>query len=173
MGRLVRRSTECPDCGHENILGTDECDSCGAALARVEELKPRTGIEKRIIEGAVGDLSPRHAVSLGPDDSALAAIERMRHHKIGCVLIEKDGRYLGMISEREILYHAPLAKTDLARTKLRSLVWSDSGCLNDTDELAWAFNRMALSAHLHIAVKLSKGGMGVVSARDLLKYLCR
>ncbi len=169
----MKRGTECPDCGHENILGTDECDSCGAPLVRVEELKPKSGIEKRILSGLVGDITHRHAVTLGPDDSALAAIERMRHHKIGCVFVEKDGEYLGIVSEREILYHAPLTKAELSRTRLGSLVWSDADCLQETDELAWAFNRMALSSHLHIAVKLAKGGMGVVSARDLLKYLCQ
>lgn len=164
---------KCPACGFINLPGSDECGSCQSSLTEIPALvAPKKGMERRILEGTVADLSPQRAKSVPPQDSLMMAVEVMRRDKVGCVLVIDGGKLQGVLSERELLLKTSEA-TDLARTMVREVMRSNPTCLREDDRVADAFHRMALSGHRHVAVQMSAGGYGVISARDLLRYLCR
>ena len=162
---------KCPDCGHQNILGADTCDACSASLTNAPE-SPKRGMEKRILEGKLSDLSPKKATQVKPSDSILKAVEAMRKEKIGCVLAVEEDECVGMLSERELILMVPETQ-DLAKSSVRSAMFTYPTCLRHDDDLAVTFHQMTLSGHLHMPVRLKDGSFGVVSARDLLRYLCK
>ena len=96
----------------------------------------------------------------------------MRAAKSGCVLAVENGQCKGILSERELLLKTG-EKQDVSKTPINSIMHSDPTCLLEGDEVAVAFHRMAFSAHLHMPVRLKDNTYGVVSARDLLRYLCK
>lgn len=163
---------KCPDCGSENIEGADECAACSAPLVNVQALTPKRGMERRILEGLISDLAPKRATKVVPSDSLEKAVAAMRQAKIGCVLAVEDGKCVGVLSERELVLK--IAETqDLENTSVESVMRRNPTCLKAGDEVALAFNRMAMSGHLHVPVELGNGSYGVISARDLLRYLCK
>lgn len=164
---------KCPSCGAQNIAGSDECESCQAPLTEIPALAAgQKGMEKRIIEGTVTDLSPKKALRVGPDDSLEKAIETMRAAKVGCVLVLSGAELVGVLSEREILFNVP-ETMDLGGTAVKAVMRSKPTVLREDDHVADVFNRMAMSGHRHVPVQLKDGSYAVVSARDLLRYLCK
>lgn len=163
---------KCPSCGAVNIDGSDECESCQAPLTDMAALVPKKGMEKRIIEGTIKDLSPKKALTVVPSDSLAKALELMRKNRVGCVLVVDKGDLSGVLSERELLFKTSEA-SDLSRTKVSEVMRTHQTPLRVDDEVAEIFHRLALSGHRHTAVELGDGSFGVVSARDLLRYLCR
>lgn len=160
---------KCPDCGTANIDGSDQCDSCHAPLTVVA---PKPGMERRILEGTIADLSPKAALSVGPADSLAKAIETMRGAKVGCVMVVEGGALVGVLSERELLMRAS-QETDFKGVLVRDIMRANPTILREDDQVADIFNRMAMSGHRHVPIRLKDGSYGVVSARDLLSYLCK
>ena len=163
---------KCPDCGASNIAGSDECSGCGAPLVHMAAFLPKRGMERRILEGTVQDLSPQTARSVSPKDSLAKAVAAMRAANVGCVLVVEREKIVGILSERDLILKVPETR-DLAKAKVASVMRERPTCLREDDEVAVVFHQMALSAHWHVPVKLKSGALGVVSARDLLRYLCK
>lgn len=160
---------KCPACGSFNIDGSDECDSCQASLT-IEE--PRKGLEKRILEGTVAALAPRQALTVAAGQKAAEALETMRRHKVGCLLVVDGGNLVGVISERELLARLkdPLSP---GAARVGELMRPDANSLREGDSVADAFHQMAVSGYRHIAIRLNDGRLAVLSSRDLLRYLCK
>lgn len=163
---------KCPDCSQENIAGADECAACGSSLSRAGELSPKRGMEKKILEGVLADLSPKKAAPVRPSDTLLTAVSAMRAANTGCVLAVENGQCVGILSERELVLK--VAETqDLSRTTVKAVMRASPTCLRADDGVAVAFHHMAMSGYLHFPMRLADGSLGVVSARDLLRYLCK
>jgi predicted transcriptional regulator len=160
---------KCPDCGKENIEGSQDCDFCHAHLAH--EPVPQEGMAKRILEGTVSSLSPKPAIWSAPSDSLDSAVEKMRSNKAGCVLVLESGKLVGVLSEWELLMKAPDGA--LTGRAVKDMMRSDKTYLNEGAGVAFAFNQFALSGYRHLPVRMKDGSYGVVSARDLLHYLCQ
>lgn len=161
---------KCPSCGLANIQGADECESCQEPLTDIPALAaPSKGMERRVIVGTVADLSPQPANVVSATRSLGEAIEAMRAAKVGCVLVTEEGRLKGVLSEREVLMKGETA----LQAPVSEVMRANPTVLRDDDQVAEAFNRMAMSGHLHVPVQNRDGAYSVVSARDLLRYLCK
>jgi CBS domain-containing protein len=161
----------CPECSFINMAGSDECESCKTPLTHIEALQPKRGMERRILDGLVSNLSPKPALQVSPGESLAGAVEAMRKARIGSVLVIEKGELLGIFSERELLLRG--GSGDLNSVSIWKLMRSRPTCLKEEDQVADAFHRMALSGHRHLPVRMKDGSYAVVSARDLLRYLCK
>lgn len=161
---------KCPSCGFVNLPGDDECSSCQASLTAAPAARP--GMEKRILEGSVLDLSPHTALTAEPSDTLAKAVATMREGKMGCVLVLEGGSLRGVLSERELLFRTD-AETDLNRTRVGDVMRPEDAWLREDDPVADAFHRMAVSGNRHVSVRRADKTFAVISARDLLRYLCR
>ncbi len=158
----------CPACGAANIEGVDECESCQEPLTDIPALaSPKRGMERRVLDGTVADLSPKSAIVVKAGQSLREAVEVMRAAKVGCALVIEEGHLSGVISEREIL----MKGGDLSGP-VSGAMRANPTVLREDDQVAEAFNRMAMSGHLHVPIQ-NRGGYAVISARDLLRYLCK
>jgi len=155
---------KCPSCGAANLEGADECESCRLPLSRQVP-----DAERRILEGRVADLSPKAARTISPSRGVLEAIEAMRREKIGCLLVLDGQKLAGVLSERELV----TGGQDFDKASVRDLMRPPAAAvLNEDDSVADAFHGMAVTGQRHLPIRLKAGGYGVVSARDLLRYLC-
>ena len=135
-------------------------------------LVPKKGMERRIMEGTVAHLSPRKALTVAPGDCVMEAVKLMRAHNVGSVLVADGVAIVGVLSERELLFKTDEA-SDLNRTRVSAVMRTHPTLLREDDEVGEVFHRMALSGHRHMPIQLRDGSCGVVSARDLLRYLCQ
>ncbi len=52
---------------------------------------------------AVSEVMRRDLVTVDPEASTLEAIDKMRKHRIGCLPVVKDGRLVGIVTERDFM----------------------------------------------------------------------
>ncbi len=158
----------CPDCAHVNIDGADNCEACNTDLSAV--VAAPEGLTKRIIEATIKDLGPRDAVTVGPNTLVPDVIKLMREKKTGCIVVVEDDKICGIMTERDILFGVAGVQ-NAEDAKLSSLMHADPVCLKEDDPITYAFHHMSIGGFRHLPIIRDNGPIGMVSARDLLRYL--
>jgi CBS domain-containing protein len=163
----------CPYCGFKNIPGSDECESCHEDLASLDGVVPRTKIEKVLMGDRIAKLQPREPISVRKETSVLEAVQKMNAHKIGCVLVMGNDRLEGVLTEHDVLMKALGRERDLSKVPAASIMTPDPETLSEDDTLAYAVNRMSLGSYRHIPILRNGKPVGMVSVRDVLRYLSK
>ena len=165
---------KCPDCGHDNIDGEEVCQSCSASLSTLAlpEGKAKRGVQRKILEGSIAELGVHDAIVVSPQTVVAEAVRLMREQRIGCVLIGDGRQMVGICTERDLLMQVA-GLQDPEKVRLSSIMTRDPQYLRDDHPIAFAFHNMALRNYRHIPILRANGKYGIISSRDLLRYLCR
>ena len=159
----------CPVCGTYNLEGSDECENCGADLRAADLPAAHGAIEAKLLEERLADLEPRRPVAVEPDDDVATAIAAMQEHRIGCLTVERAGRLVGIVTERDVVQK--LAGKSLEGILVSDVMTPDPVVLRDDDTIAVAINKMAVGGFRHIPLVRRGRVTGIVSARDLSHHL--
>ena len=136
---------------------------------------PRESEERRvgeaILNASIRDLGPRPALTL-PDTATVAeAIKLMREQRIGAVLVTRDGKPVGIFTERDVLRRVVMTSLP-ADTPIQELMTADPETLGIDDGVGFALNRMILGGFRHIPVTDASGrAVGVLSQREIVAFV--
>ena len=161
----------CPVCGHQNIQGVDECENCGADLRTVDIPSPGTAFEAKLVDVPLSEVHPHLPLTIDAGASAADAVTRMRDAGAGCLVVIGDGALVGVLSERDLVMKAVDGAPDLSQLKVGDLMTPDPVVLRADDSVAVAINKMAVGGFRHIPLVNDGQPTGIVSARDLFKYI--
>jgi len=126
-------------------------------------------IDRQTLRQPIGVLHPRVPLALAADRPLREAVDVMREHRVGCVLVVEDGRLVGIVTERDLLLK--LERADLEQP-VANLMTPDPDVLSADDPIAYALNRMADGGYRHIPLVDGEGRpTGIVSVRDVVQYL--
>src|SRR5262249_18267417 len=89
----------CPDCGYDNIDGLDACEHCGQDLRSVDIPSPREGLQRRIMETPLRELSPAKALVATARDPVARVVRQMREQRQGSVLVMEGNELVGIFTE--------------------------------------------------------------------------
>ncbi len=118
----------------------------------------------------VATLKP--AICVRPDVSLRSTVAQMNQHSVGCVLIEQDGRLIGILTERDVLTRVVGTGVDLDQTHVETVMTPDPEFLSPDDRVSYALNKMSIGGFRHIPVVADDGRpVGVVSLRNVVDYL--
>jgi CBS domain-containing protein len=122
---------------------------------------------------AIGDLPTlKPPVCLSPSVSIREAIEQMRDHRVGCVLVEEKNRLVGVFTERDVLNKVTGRGLDFDQVKVSDLMTQDPECLTPDDGVAYALNKMNVGGFRHIPLVDEVGKpVGVVAMRNIVDYI--
>lgn len=141
-------------------------------LAIVDE---RTGppggpvIDRHTIRQPIRVLNPRAPLVTPPDASVRTAVQMMRDHRIGCVLVVDGARLVGILTERDLLLK--LDDADLSMP-VSDLMTPDPETLCADDPISYVLNRMSEGGYRHVPLVDGDGRpTGIVSVRDVVHYL--
>ncbi len=164
---------KCPYCGYTNIKGADECESCNENLASLDGVVPHTRMEKVLMSDPIDKLAPRPVLSIPPKTKVSEAVSKMNLAKVGCLLVTDGETIQGILTERDVVHKALAVRTDLDKTTVDAIMTLRVESLSADDSLAYAVNRMAVGGYRHIPILKSGKPTGIISIRDVLKYLAR
>lgn len=166
---------KCPFCGYANIAGSDECESCQADLRSLDGISiPKTKFIRILMEDPLSKIGPKEAICVSEETSVLEAVRKMNEIKAGCVLIEDNrGNLSGIMTERDILFRTEGEVVGLSKVKVSQLMTPHVETLSEDASLAYALNKMSVRRVRHIPVMRKGKKPGILSARDLLKYLAK
>ena len=119
----------------------------------------------------ISELTLNAPVLVDAGDSAADAIKAMIDRHIGCVLVQKNGKLIGIFTERDVLRRIVLREN--GRTvKVESVMTAHPETLEDSATIAYALNKMSLGGFRHIPIVDHAGKpTGVLSVRDIVDFL--
>lgn len=163
--------TICPHCGAENIEGSDLCDQCQHSLTDVGLPQPATQVEKGLLRDRIDVLKPKKPLTVGPNDTIGEVLKKMVSQAIGCVLVVEGEKVLGIFSERDAMVRVNVDAARLASRPVSSVMTPNPATLRIQDKIAFALQRMNVGGFRHLPILDDGKLVGVVSIRDILRYL--
>lgn len=160
----------CPDCGHDNIDGVDECEACGQSLVAFDP--SASELEQAISRHGIEVLCPKSPVTIDASALAREAAAEMNRRDIGCLLVNEDGKLVGIFSERDVLNKVSADPSVLDRP-VSELMTRDPETISLQDSIAYALQAMDVGGYRHLPIVDEDGRpVGIISIRDILRFLC-
>jgi len=126
-------------------------------------------MHRRIIPDIVKDQSI-HA--LPPDGTVLEAAKLMSNRDVGAVLVvEKDGRLAGIVTERDITRRIVASGQDPKKTAVSEIMTRDPDTISPDDFGVEALEIMRVRRYRHLPVTVEGKAVAMVSVRDLYEVM--
>lgn len=121
----------------------------------------------------IGDICTRPAVTAAPDTTAQEAAHRMATRKVGAlVVVDRDGRPRGVVTDRDITVHVVAAGKDPAEVRLASLVRRRPVVIREDAGIMDATRRLSQRGVRRLPVVDGAGKVvGILSLDDLMILL--
>ena len=143
-----------------------------------DEYSETLGVEFRKLQGAllndaVSLLAPSDPIKLPPETTVKEAIATMVGNRRAAVLIvDPDGRLIGIFTERDVLTRVAGAGRDPERTRLSEVMTREPEALSPRDRICFAVNRMNNAGYRTVPLVDDDGiPIGVVTVNDVVKWL--
>lgn len=125
-----------------------------------------------LLEEPISSLEPAVPVQVAPEATIGEAIRKMNEHRIGCLLVVRAERIVGIVSERDILTKVAGRAIPLDDTPVGAIMTPDPEVLRPEHELVFALNRMSVGGYRHVPLVDADGRpVGIVSMRNFIDYI--
>jgi CBS domain-containing protein len=127
-------------------------------------------IRGSLLKARLSELTLRAPILVEPETTVVATVNAMNEHRIGCVLVQRAGKLVGIFTERDVLTRVIFRDTSATMT-VESAMTKDPETLEETQTIACALNKMSVGGYRHIPIVKRGKPVGVVSIRDLVDFL--
>lgn len=128
-------------------------------------------IQGALLTAPVSELSMREPVLIDATASVVDAVDAMNEHHIGCLLVQRHGKLVGIFTERDVLTRVVFLEGNRAM-KVSDAMTPNPETLRATDSLAFALNRMSDGGYRHVPIVDRDGNaVGVLSVKDIVNFL--
>ncbi|HXC61083.1 MAG TPA: CBS domain-containing protein [Nitrospiria bacterium] len=118
----------------------------------------------------LGQLVNRKIQAVKQDTTIREAAELMKRQRIGSLLVEKDGQYVGIVTETDIVRKAAAQGLDLKKEKVITIASSPVITLDIYRTPQDAHDLMGEVGVRHLGISDKGKVIGIVSVRDLLVF---
>jgi CBS domain-containing protein len=161
----------CPTCGHLNLPGADACEKCQLPLANLDVPAPNDRLERTLMTEPVASLGPREPVTIAAADDLGRAIQRMIDRGVGALLVtDAAGGLVGILTERDFLTKVA-GEAGFEARPVSDFMTPRPEAVGPADSLAFALGKMDAGGYRHLPVVEDGRPVGVISVRDVLRYL--
>jgi CBS domain-containing protein len=143
-----------------------------ASLMKLDVPQPKSGLQERLMEDSISVLRPAQAISLSSRASVLEAVVTMQERHVGCIVVMEGGQLVGVFSERDFLLKATGLNRSLDEIQLAEVMTPRPITLSPEHSIRFALHEMAVGGFRHIPLVRNRQPVGIISARDVIGYLC-
>ena len=108
--------------------------------------------------------------TVGPDETLLTAAQHMRDGRVGALLVLDRDRFIGVVSEADLVRKAMANGFHAGEVLVRSVMSAPVVTIDISRSAHDASDLMAERGIRHLAVSEEGVIVGMVSVRDLLRY---
>jgi CBS domain-containing protein len=124
-----------------------------------------------ILDATIEDLEPKPAATLREMGTIRAAVQLMLENRLGAILVERDGKPVGIFTERDLMRRVVAAGIGLDRA-IEEVMTPDPETLRLDDGVAFALNRMSIGGFRNVPIVKENGAVvGIVSQREVVDYI--
>jgi CBS domain-containing protein len=164
----------CPSCCHKNLPGDDVCRHCRQPLTPFDLPQPENPVERSVMYDQVKTLKQYPPVTIKRSATVGQAIAIMAAANVGAVLIvDADGKLLGIFSERDLLKKIAGMTPDPADLPITQFMTARPECVTMTDTLNFVLQKMDAGGYRHVPVLENGKPVSIISARDMLRFVTR
>ena len=164
----------CPNCGNDNLPGSEECSRCTQDLTQLDLPIAQNRVERSLMEDPVHALKPRTPITIGPAAPIGEALALMLTENLGALLVvDDDQKLIGILSERDLLMKVAGRATSYDAVRVRDVMTRNPETVTAEDSLAFAVHKMDVGGYRHVPVVEDGRPTGALSARDLLRHIVR
>ena len=164
----------CPNCGHDNLPGTEECNRCLQDLTQLDLPVAQNRVERSLMEDPVQALQPREPLTIRPSATVREAMARMIKENLGALLVvDEHEQLVGILSERDLLTKVAGQVSSYDAVTVRQVMTPKPESVTAEDTLAFAVHKMDVGGYRHVPVVDNGRPIGVLSARDLLRHIVK
>ncbi|REJ72229.1 MAG: CBS domain-containing protein [Planctomycetota bacterium] len=129
-------------------------------------------LEQSLVEEKVGVLQTQPYESVPPDATIREAVEKLIRIHHACLLVEEDGKLVGMFTDRDFLNRVALEYEELADQPVSSVMVKDPVYVYETEDAAATLSVMAVSGFRHVPfLNLEHKLVGIVTPRRVTQFL--
>jgi CBS domain-containing protein len=127
-----------------------------------------------LLEDPLSRLNAPRPITLKATESVARAVELMKRHRYGSVLVlDERGELKGIFTERDLLRRVDKGSASLDAVELAAVMTPNPQTLREGDTIACALNRMAVGGYRHIPLLRDGKPVGFVSIRGILRYIAQ
>lgn len=111
----------------------------------------------------------RNAISVLPDTTVLDALKVMADNNIGSVMVMKDGKYMGIVTERDYSRKVILMGKNSTDTKVSEIMSAELPHIKPDDTIEHCMELMTNSNIRYLPVFKNDHLEGIISITDVVK----
>lgn len=162
----------CPTCGWDNVPGNEACSHCQQALTPLDRPVAGCRIERSLMEDQVLVMRPTTPITIGAETPLAEAIRMMLDRDVGALLVvDEEGRLLGIFSERDLLKKVAGIRDDYAALPVSRFMTAKPETVGLTDTLNHVLNKMDGGGYRHVPVVDDGKPVNILSVRDMLRHI--
>jgi CBS domain-containing protein len=124
-----------------------------------------------VLETQVSQLMAQNPLVVDADATVVSAVNAMNERHTGCVLVEQDGKLVGVFTERDVLRKVIFREGHL-NWKVKSVMTHKPHTLRPHASVALALNKMSVDGYRHIPIVDEEGkAVGVLSVKDIVNFV--
>ena len=127
-------------------------------------------IRGAILETPISELPLRDPILVSATSTVADAVKSMNDHHTGCVLVGREGKLIGIFTERDVLTK-DFFRADSHTVAVESVMTKNPETLEADDSVAFALNKMSVGGYRHIPIIQGGRPVGVLSVRDIVDFL--
>lgn len=128
-------------------------------------------LSRNLMVESVARLMPTPPFEVTANRCVADAVEALRKHRVGCLLIIDDGKLVGIFTERDLLTRVIALSLPLS-TPLRECMTLKPVTVHPMDSVRTAIERMELGGYRHLpVVDDEQRPVGILSAKRILNYI--
>ena len=144
-------------------------------LARMDELEEQADsalFEALSLDDPIIGLTLRHHPTVQSGTTLQTVIKILRDEKVGCVMVEKDSRIIGVMTERDFLLRAIAKELDMTTVTIDDYMTKNPETLHPDDPISYALNKMHVFGIRHIPIVEESGTIqGMISVKDIISHI--
>ncbi|TFG62159.1 MAG: CBS domain-containing protein [Nitrospirales bacterium] len=119
---------------------------------------------------SITEVMTKELKTISCEASVADTAQKMRDEQVGALFIEKNGKLVGSVSDRELVRKAVAERKDLEKTTVESIMTTPLNDIDSTKTLLDAQDTMRDLGVRHLAVREGGKIVGIISVGDLLAY---
>ena len=108
------------------------------------------------------------AISVSPETSVLDALRVMAENNIGSVVVKENGKFAGIITERDYSRKVVLKGKNSADTKVREIMMTDFPLLKPSDSIEYCMELLTKNNIRYLPVFKDTDLAGIISISDVV-----
>lgn len=118
----------------------------------------------------ISEVMSKTPKQIASNTSVVEAATRMRDERVGSLLVERNGEFVGMVTDTDVVRKAVAEKKDLAKTTVETIMTAPLNSIEATKTVPEAHDMMGDLGVRHLAVREAGKVVGVISVGDLAVY---